>query len=219
MKKLFKDPNLLELALTHRSWLNEHKSVRSSNERLEFLGDAVLEFVISREIYLAFPDKEEGYLTALRASLVNTTALSEVAKKLELGKLIHLSKGEQDTGGRENPSLLADTVEAIIGALFIDQGLENASKFIMEHIANDLEKRALMPLKDPKSSLQEFVQGKSLPTPKYKVISEVGPDHQKRFEIEVEISGKAYGRGEGRSKSEAQQAAAKIALSMIQSRS
>lgn len=217
MKNLFNNLELLDLALTHKSWVNEHKKVRGSNERLEFLGDAILEFVVSREIYTVFPDKEEGYLTALRASLVNTIALAEVAVTLNLGALIHLSKGEEETGGRANPSLLADTVEAVIGALFIDQGLPASEKFIKEHIMNDLEKRASMPLKDAKSMLQEYVQGRGLPTPKYKVISQEGPDHQKRFEIEVSIEKKAWGRGEGRSKATAQQAAAKKALDMIQS--
>ena len=121
--KNFKNKSLLDLALTHRSWVNEHKGVRTSNERLEFLGDAVLEFVVSKEIYKKFPDKEEGYLTALRANLVNTVSLTEIAKKLNLGSILYLSKGEEESGGRTNPSLLADTVEAIIGAIFIDPEL------------------------------------------------------------------------------------------------
>lgn len=217
MKNLFKNQELFDLALTHRSWVNEHKKNRGSNERLEFLGDAILEFVVSKEIYKEFPDKEEGYLTALRANLVNTTALSIVAQNLNLGPMIHLSKGEQDSGGRTNPSLLADTVEAIIGALFLDQGVTASEDFIKKYIMNDLIQRANLPLKDAKSTLQEYVQGKNLPTPKYRVISEVGPDHQKRFEIVVEISGKPFGSGVGRSKATAQQAAAKKALDVIQS--
>src|SRR3989344_8156149 len=117
---LFKNKELLDQALTHRSWVNEHKNLRRSNERLEFLGDAVLEFVVSEVIYNKFRDQEEGYLTALRAKIVNTVSLAAVAQKMDLGKHIFLSKGEEETGGRTNTSLLADTVESIIGAIFID---------------------------------------------------------------------------------------------------
>src|SRR3990172_7759748 len=134
LKELFTDKDLLTLALTHKSWVNEHVGARGTNERLEFLGDAVLEFVISKELYDRFPDKEEGYLTALRANLVNTENLSRVALKLELGSAIYLSKGEEEGGGRENPSLLADTVEAIIGALFLDRGMEVTYEFIRQNI-------------------------------------------------------------------------------------
>ena len=215
---LFKNKELLDQALTHRSWVNEHKNLRRSNERLEFLGDAVLEFVVSSEIYKAYAGQAEGYLTALRANLVNTVSLAQIAKDLDLGKMIHLSKGEQDSGGRENSSLLADTVEAIIGALFIDQGLPKASEFIYNNLLKDLEKRAKLPLKDSKSLLQEYVQSQGLPTPKYKVISEIGPDHNKAFVIEVLIADNSWGRGEGKSKAQAQQEASKNALDMIQSK-
>ena len=214
---LFKNKELFDLALTHRSWVNEHKGIRKSNERLEFLGDAVLEFIVSREIYAAFPEEEEGYLTALRANIVNTVSLAEVAKKLNLGEIIFLSKGEEETGGRENTSLLADTVEAIIGALFIDQGLSGSEKFISVNLLGNLEERAKSPLKDSKSLLQEYVQSKGLPTPKYKVISEKGPDHNKEFVIEAIVGQKSWGKGEGKSKATAEQEAAKAALSMIQS--
>ncbi len=216
LKSLFKDTHLFELALTHRSWINEHKGTRESNERLEFLGDAVLEFIVSRELYKTFPDKEEGFLTALRANLVNTNSLAEVAKNLELGGIIHLSRGEEETGGRTNPSLLADTVEAIIGALFMDQGLVNAEKFIYENLLNNLEERAEMPLKDSKSLLQEYVQSKGLRTPKYKVAEASGPDHNKHFVIEAVIDDKVWGRGEGKSKAQAEQEAAKSALAVVQ---
>ncbi len=212
LKKIFKNEELLDLALTHRSWVNEHKGIRQSNERLEFLGDAILEFIVSREIYNEFPDKEEGYLTALRASLVNTVSLSEVAKKLNLGESLYLSKGEEDGGGRQNNSLLADTVEAIIGALFIDQGLTGPEGFIKENLLQDLASRAAAPLKDPKSLLQEFVQSKNLPTPKYSVVEESGPDHDKKFIIDVVVASTAWGRGDGKSKSVAEQEAAKNAL-------
>lgn len=208
----FKNESLFDHALTHRSWVNEHKGERTSNERLEFLGDAILEYVVSREIYDQFSDKEEGYLTALRANLVNTVALSALAKKLDLGRFLYLSKGEEESGGRSNSSLLADTVEAIIGAIFIDRGLIDAEKFIIENLLPDIDKTASEPLKDPKSRLQEFVQSQGYQAPKYKVTEESGPDHDKRFVIDVIVNDTAWGRGEGKSKGSAEQSAASHAL-------
>jgi ribonuclease-3 len=212
LKKSFKDKDLFDLALTHRSWVNEHKGVRNHNERLEFLGDAVLEYIVSKELFNKFPEKEEGYLTALRANLVNTVSLAELAKKLDLGKLIYLSKGEEDGGGRNNTSLLADTVEAIIGAIFIDRGLEASEKFVMDNLLKDLEERALAPLKDNKSRLQELVQSKGFQTPRYQVVEESGPDHNKKFIIEAVVDGVTWGVGEGKNKSLAEQDAAGHAL-------
>lgn len=208
----FKNQSLLDTALTHRSWVNEHKGQRENNERMEFLGDAILEFIVSKELYSKFPDKEEGYLTALRANLVNTVSLAEVAKALDLGNKLYLSKGEEESGGRTNQSLLADTVEAVIGAIFLDRGVEAAEEFIEENLLTDLEKRAAEPLKDPKSSLQEFVQSQSFPAPKYEVLEESGPDHDKKFVIEVKVGGKPWGQGVGKSKSLAEQEAARQAL-------
>jgi ribonuclease-3 len=212
IKDGFKDSSLFDHAMTHRSWINEHKGERTSNERLEFLGDAILEFVVSREIFNKYPDKEEGYLTALRASLVNTVALSEFAKKLDLGTALHLSKGEEESGGRTNPSLLADTVEAIIGAIFIDRGLGDTEEFIKENLMAEVEKKATQPLKDPKSRLQEYVQSQGFSAPKYKVVEESGPDHSKKFIIEVVVNETSWGTGEGKSKGAAEQAAAGQAL-------
>lgn len=212
LKKSFKNKDLIDLALTHRSWVNEHKGIRMSNERLEFLGDAILEYVVSKDVYDRFPQKEEGYLTALRANLVNTVSLAEVAKNLKLGSEIYLSKGEEESGGRTNTSLLADTVEAIIGAIYLDRGVSEAEIFINENLLFDLEKRAAMPLKDSKSRLQEFVQSKGLHAPIYKVMSESGPDHNKKFVIVVLVEGKTWGKGEGKSKSTAEQNAASHAL-------
>ncbi len=208
----FKNNDLFDHALTHRSWVNEHKGERTSNERLEFLGDAILEFVVSREIFNKYPDKEEGYLTALRANLVNTVALSEFAKKMDLGSALHLSKGEEESGGRTNPSLLADTVEAIIGAIFIDRGMSDAEEFIKENLMSEVEKKAAQPLKDPKSRLQEHVQSLGFAAPKYKVVEELGPDHSKRFVIEVIVNDTPWGKGEGKNKGTAEQAAALQAL-------
>lgn len=212
MKKHFKDKNLYLQSLTHRSWVNENDKARGTNERLEFLGDAILEFIVSEEIYNRFPNEEEGYLTALRSNLVNTKNLSQVAEKLNLGQEIFLSKGEEDGGGRNNSSLLADTVEAVIGALYLDQGITKAKEFIDQNILIDVDQKAKMPLKDPKSLLQEKVQASNMPAPKYQVKSEEGPDHNKQFTIEVIINGKINALGVGRSKSEAEQDAASNAL-------
>lgn len=213
LKNSFKDKDLFEMALTHKSWVNEHKNIRRSNERLEFLGDAILEYIVSEIIYKNYSNKEEGYLTALRAKLVNTVSLSEAAKKLELGKYLFLSKGEEDTGGRTNQSLLADTLEAIIGAIYLDRGTSECGKFIEEYILADLNKISKEPLKDPKSLFQEIVQSKGFMTPKYVVINEEGPDHNKNFTLQVLVDGKMMGEGSGKNKSEAAQNAAKNALS------
>jgi ribonuclease-3 len=212
LKKLFSNNKLLDIALTHKSWVNENEGIRRDNERLEFLGDAILEFIVSEALYKKFSQKEEGFLTALRAKLVNTVGLSEVAKKLSVGNYIYLSKGEEDGGGRENPSLLADTVEAIIGALFLDGGIDKASSFIDSYILNDLDSKASQPLKDAKSLLQEVVQAKGFSTPKYQVVSEEGPDHAKIFTIQACVDNTAVGTGNGKNKSEAAQNAAKDAL-------
>lgn len=212
LREDFKDKSLFDQALTHRSWVNEHKGERASNERLEFLGDAVLEFVVSEALYNQFPGKEEGYLTALRANLVNTNALARVSAKLNIGSSLFLSKGEIDGGGRTNTSLLADTLEAIIGAVFVDRGITEAAKFIKENLLNEVGKKASEPLKDAKSMLQELVQSKGLPTPKYQVTEESGPDHDKKFVIEVGVNGEVWGTGEGKSKGEAEQEAARQVL-------
>jgi ribonuclease-3 len=212
VRELFKNKDLLTHALTHRSWVNEHKNDRTSNERLEFLGDAILEFVVSTYIFHKFPDQEEGYLTALRANLVNTTSLSNVANKIGLGEMLFMSKGEEDGGGRKNKSILANTVEAIIGALFTDGGIEVTDKFINTYLLNNLDSILRKPLKDAKSRLQEHVQSEGLKAPTYKVIDEKGPDHNKTFTVEVLVDNNPWGRGIGKNKSEATQNAAENAL-------
>jgi ribonuclease-3 len=212
IKKVFSDKNLFEQSLTHRSWINENPGVRESNERLEFLGDAILEFVVSTLLYNELPDKEEGFLTALRANIVNTQSLARVARKIDAGESLFMSRGEVQSGGRTNTSLLANTVEAIIGALFIDQGFEKAEEFIKLHLLSDLTEKLNEPLKDPKSRLQEAVQSKGFPAPRYKVIAESGPDHAKSFVVEVAYEEHSLARGEGKSKNQAEQAAAEAAL-------
>jgi len=212
LQQIFKNKELLKLALTHKSWVNEHPNERESNERLEFLGDAILEFVVSHDLFNRFPKKEEGYLTALRANLVNTTNLAELAIKLEVGASLYLSKGEEEGGGRQNSSLLADTVEAIIGALFLDSGIETAEKFIKENLITEIPKKITKPLKDAKSRLQEYVQSQGLSAPKYAVMEQSGPDHAKNFIIEVFVNGESWGKGVGKSKSTAEQEAARAGL-------
>ncbi len=213
LEKSFKKKELLEQALTHRSWVNENPNIRETNERLEFLGDAILEFVVSDAIYSQFPKEEEGYMTALRANLVNTKNLANVAQKLNLGQKMYLSKGEEEGLGRENPSLLADTMEALIGAIYLDQGFDAVKEFINENILADMMEMASQPLKDAKSRLQELVQAQGNPTPRYKVIKEEGPDHDKIFTVSVYVNDKPIATGTGKSKSEAAQSAAEEALS------
>ncbi|MEN8253180.1 MAG: ribonuclease III [Patescibacteria group bacterium] len=210
----FINQDLLDTALTHRSALNEKVSnSKESNERLEFLGDAVLELITTKYLYFNFPKEPEGVLTAYRSSLVKTTTLATVSARLGLGKKLFMSKGEEATGGRENIGLLADSFEALIGALYLDQGLEQVERFLEENLFIEFPRiRREKLYQDNKSLLQEIVQAKGFDTPTYRVISETGPDHDKEFTVEVMISENSKGKGAGKSKQEAQQAAAKEAL-------
>ena len=208
----FKDSSLLHKARVHRSFLNENPSEPESNERLEFLGDAILEFVVSSYLYKKFPKENEGHLTTLRAKLVDTTSLAQTAKALGLGEFIYLSRGEARGSGSSNSGLLADTVEAVIGALYLDQGLPGVSSFIENNILKKIPQIVKKSLKDPKSLLQEYVQAAGYSTPSYKVISETGPDHLKSFTVEVLVDKKPFARGSGSSKQTATQVAATTAL-------
>jgi ribonuclease III len=210
----FKNKDLLERALTHRSALNEKTSTTTvSNERLEFLGDAVLELSTTNFLFDKFPDEPEGVLTAYRSSLVKTTTLARVATKLGLNEMLYMSKGEEATGGRSNVGILADVTEAVLGALYIDQGIEVVDKLLNEILFPELESIIKDKLyKDSKSYLQEVVQAKNLETPTYQVISEIGPDHDKEFTVTATVGKKVVGRGTGKSKQQAQQAAAEEAL-------
>lgn len=218
IEKKFKDRALFELSLTHRSWINESEKALESNERLEFLGDAILEFVVSSHLYEVLPGKEEGFLTALRSNIVNTRNLAAFAKKIDLGKALLLSKGEEQGGGRENESLLANTVEALIGAIFLDQGLLAVSRFIQDTLLSDLEEKLNLPLKDPKSRLQELVQAKGYSAPRYQVVSENGPDHAKQFKIAAIVNGETLAVATGKSKNVAEQKAAESALAAFSSK-
>lgn len=208
----FINQDLLTTALTHRSTLNE-QGITSSNERLEFLGDAVLELVITNFLFESRPEDPEGFLTAARSAVVRTESLSEVARAINLGEELRMSKGEAMGGGRNNPSILENTLEALIGAIFKDGGYERASHFIAKFILPKAKEILFQKeLKDPKSLYQEKVQSLGKTSPSYKVISEDGPDHNKTFEVAAFVNGLETGRGTGRSKQEAEQQAAKKAL-------
>lgn len=214
----FKNPKLLEQAFLHRSYLNEVKLDISSNERLEFLGDSILSLVIAYYLYTLRITDSEGELTNLRAHIVKTTSLSEASKKLNLGKYLSLSKGEEISGGRNNPQLLANTYEALLGAIFLDQGLEITrmiiEKTLLSLFANELK---MGPPKDAKSSLQEIVQQRFKTSPYYKIIETQGPDHAKNFTVAVYVSGKEKGRGAGSSKQIAEEQSAEQALKLVKS--
>ena len=208
------DCDLFQTAVTHRSYVNEHPESQSY-ERLEFLGDAVLEYLVSSHLYHQFADQPEGVLTALRSQIVNTQALSQVARQLKLGQYLRLATGERQNGGRENNSILEDVVEALIGAIYLDRGMPAARQFVQDHILPLLNKLDLSQLKDPKSLLQELVQARKLPTPEYQIVQETGPDHAKQFTVKVLVKGREWGRGQGKSKQKAQQAAAAQALEKL----
>jgi len=217
----FKNPQLLTTALTHRSTLNEKGlPATSSNERLEYLGDAVLELATSKFLYDQLPEEPEGVLTAFRSALVKTQTLAELALELKLDQDLVMSKGEVRTGGRTNPSILADTTEAIIGALYLDQGFEAVVKFLKEVLFPRFKQiQADGSWKDSKSLLQEQVQAMGLSAPKYRVIRESGPDHDKEFVVEVKVNHQAHGRGVGKSKQQAQKTAASQALEQLEAKS
>lgn len=211
---VFKNNALLIKALTHRSALNENNgSANESNERLEFLGDAVLELLTTKFLFEKFPKKPEGVLTAYRSALVKTTTLADTAIKLGLGDALFMSKGEEATGGRTNVGLLADTMEAVIGALYLDQGLEIVDAFLKKELFTEIDSILENKLyKDPKSHLQEVVQALGFDTPQYEVITEKGPDHDKEFTVQVLVNNTSVAVGTGSSKQRAQQDAAQKAL-------
>lgn len=201
-------------ALTHRSYINEVKDpALKHNERLEFLGDAVLELAVTKYLFANYPDQNEGTLTSFRAALVKTESLAFEAKKLNLGEYILMSKGEEATGGRLRPYILANTMESIIGAIYLTYGFEEAEKFILEKICYKIEsivaERSDL---DAKSRLQELAQERVKITPVYKLISATGPDHNKSFQMGIFIGENLFGTGEGKSKQEAEQAAALEAM-------
>jgi ribonuclease-3 len=212
----FRSPDLLENALTHSSYANEHREEGvSSNERLEFLGDSILGLIVAEHLYRARPDLPEGDLTRIRAALVCESSLVEVARRLGLGNYLRLGKGELAGGGRERPSIQADAVEAILAAVYLDGGIGQVRKLIHTLILEqETEKTAAT--RDFKTALQEMVQRESGKTLSYRLIGECGPDHAKQFTMEVLLNGETIGTGEGRSKKEAEQAAAKAAVTKLE---
>lgn len=212
----FKSEELLKLAFVHRSHLNEARNIRVSNERLEFLGDAVLSFATSNFLYEKYPDYPEGTLTNIRSSLVKTKSLSDAARELNLGALLFLSHGEEASGGRENQSLLADCFEAFLGALFLDQGIDVARAFLETFLFPKadkiVEEKSYI---DYKSLLQEIIQQESKVSPTYRVVKSEGPDHARTFWIEAVAGDRVLGTGIGKSKQEAEQAAASSALEKL----
>ena len=214
----FRDRGLLEHAMTHTSRANEDVSGGAlDNEALEFLGDAVLGFIIADVLFTDFPEFDEGQKSKTKASLVSTTTLARQAERLRLGDHILLGRGEEKTGGRKKQALLADTYEALIAAIYLDGGVEHAKAFVVREFENllaDVRSDGTAG-QDYKSSLQELVQSRNLPLPEYRVVDTAGPDHRKTFEIEVVLNGEALSRGSGTSKKEAEQEAARLALERV----
>ena len=206
----FKDISLLELALTHSSYANESKVHMEYNERLEFLGDAVLQLVTSEKLYTENPDMLEGKMSKQRAALVCEEALSEYSKQIDLGRFMFLGKGEENTGGRERPSVLADAFEAVIGAIFLDGGIEPAKKFIRRFLDDAHHYN-----QDFKTLLQDIIQKNPGERLSYVVVGESGPDHDKSFAVEVRLNSNPIGTGTGKSKKQAEQQAAKEALGLM----
>jgi ribonuclease III len=210
----FRDPGLYAVALTHRSYAYEN-DVAETNERLEFLGDAILNLCVTDLLYARFPELLEGDLAKLRASLVSEPALAEVAAELELGDAVQLGRGEKLSGGHSKPSIMADTLEAVIGAIYLDGGIQSVRKVIRNLFGTRIEHAADHPIpKDAKTRLQEIVTRRYGVLPRYRV-SGSGPDHEKQFSAEVVVNDESAGRGEGRSKKEAEQAAAAKALEKL----
>lgn len=209
----FKDKGLIILAFVHKSYVNEHPEQNEYNERLEFLGDAVLELAVTDFLYRKYPSEPEGKLTNWRSALVKGKNLAKMSTELQLGQFLLLSKGEEQSGGREKEYILANTMEALIGAIYLDQGYDTANDFIMRHITAYLQEIIEQGLHiDAKSRVQEMAQDKINVTPRYQLISESGPDHDKTFVMGIYFGEELAGKGEGRSKQDSEQAAAQIAL-------
>ncbi|WP_143242320.1 ribonuclease III [Bhargavaea cecembensis] len=212
----FSDPALLYKAFTHSSYVNEHrKRIRDDNERLEFLGDAVLELTVSRFLFDTYPSMSEGELTKLRAAIVCEPSLVQFANELGFGKYVLLGKGEEQTGGRTRPALLADVFEAFVGALYLDHGFEVVGKFLEGVVFPKVKVGAFSHVMDYKSQLQEIVQQDAGGNLQYRIVEEKGPAHDRIFVSSVTVDGKELGRGEGKSKKEAEQLAARHAIAEL----
>ena len=214
---IFKKRSLLEQAMTHSSYANENKLKKyESNERLEFLGDAVLELVSSEYLYLSYPQVLEGELTKTRAGMVCESALAHCANRIDLGSYLLLGKGEENTGGRSRDSITADSLEALIGAIFLDGGFSSAKDFVEKFVLDKSEDRTF--LFDNKTILQEIAQARGYEKVSYSILSEDGPDHDKMFSVEVKIDQNTYGHGSGKTKKAAEQEAAHRAVLRLENR-
>jgi ribonuclease-3 len=212
----FSNLHLLVRALTHRSYVNENQNALEDNERLEFLGDAVLDFVVGAWVYNHFPEMQEGDLTRMRSALVRTDTLAEFARYLDLGPALRLGRGELASGGRQRDNLLCATFEALIGAMYLDADIQAVEKFV-EPLLSSFSRKVIGhdEIYDPKSTLQEWAQSNKLGTPRYVTIDASGPDHAKTFTVEVQVNGKTFGQGSGSSKQSAAQMAAQAAIESI----
>ena len=212
----FKNKSLLKQALTHSSYANEHRGNNiKHNERLEFLGDAVLSIVVADYIYANCPELPEGELTKLRSALVCERALYKFGKMINLGNFLFLSKGEKNGGGADRPSIVSDAFEAVIAAIYLDGGIEPAKKHILRFVVPEINNQSKKPFKDYKTTLQEIVQKNPGEKIEYMLVSESGPDHDKHFVFEVHLNSNVIGKGGGRSKKEAEQNAAREALELM----
>ena len=217
LKVRFKNPALLEQALIHSSYLNEYPAeVPASNERMEFLGDAVLGFIVAEKLYRSFPDMAEGEMTRVRSALVRRETLAHVAGSLEIGSYLYVGKGEEASGGRQKPANLASALEAVIAAVYLDRGLAVTRKLVLGWLAGEFQ--AVMAKKkgfDCKSRLQELAQSEYHSSPSYRTLQAAGPDHDKTFTVEVQIGGRVLGKGSGKSKKLAETEAARNALERL----
>jgi len=211
----YRDPRLLERALTHKSYANENR-LSEHNERMEFLGDSVLSLVVSELLMNALPAAAEGELSRIRAAVVSEPSLAAVAREIGLGEYLLVGRGEEQTGGRDKDSLLADSLEALVASLYLDGGIARAGDFITRFFGGTIDRvRSAGGTADHKTELQELCQERLKTLPEYRVASESGPDHRKEFTVELSIRGEVYGRGVGRNKKEAEQRAAKEALEKL----
>lgn len=213
----FQRPDIALAAITHKSFVNEHRGDgQADNERLEFLGDAVLDLAVSHRLMERFPAAREGELSKIRAAVVDEAGLARIARVLDLGPLLRLGRGEELTGGREKSSLLADAMEAVVAALYLGGGLDPVLALLDRFLGEAFARAAAGTLdRDYKTQLQELAQSRVRASPRYRVVAEHGPDHSKVFDVEAELKGEVVGRGTGRSKKDAEQAAAKLALEAI----
>ncbi len=217
IKIKFKNRQILNRALTHRSYVNEFGQDVVDNERLEYLGDSVLALVVNEYLFSHFEDYTEGNMAKIKSAVVSETTLCRVARQLNLGSYILMGKGEEQSGGRERPSILANTLEAVIGSIYLDSGLKPSRNFVLKLLKSEIEMiDTLSYLRDPKTTLQEYVQKYYKERPQYLVVEERGPDHKKEFVIRLIIKGKVITTGEGTSKRKAEMEAAASALKKIE---